>query len=300
MVIPLSGCGDVKSKVDAAVADSTVSSDAAADAALPRCNPTAAFGTPQSVDALNSTVYDGGPWLSPDELKVYFSSDRTGPGAVGNLDVYVATRSTRTDAWGTPVVLAGVNTTGTDQSPRLTADGLFLYVTTHSAATGYDIFVAQRANATIDFPLPSNVPTLNAAGVSDASQWVLPDNSALYFHSNRSGSDKTYRATRNAGGTFDQATLVTLTTLAEASPVVSADELTIYFGANTGGTTGYDIYMAKRNAKGDAFGTPQVLAPLTSNENEFPGWVSADGCEMYFNRVVTGRGDEIFRATRGQ
>jgi len=40
--------------------------------------------------------------------------------------------------------------------------------------------------------------------------------------------------------------------------------------------------------------------PLRSNENEFPAWISEDGCELYFNRVVTGRGEELFRATGGQ
>jgi len=105
--------------------------------------------------------------------------------------------------------------------------------------------------------VPTNIPSLNPSGVSDAGQWILPDSSAIYFHSNRSGTDKIYRATRNTDGTFDQAAPVTLTTLAEASPVVSADELTIYFSANAG-NTGYDIFMAKRSVKNDAFGTPQA------------------------------------------
>jgi len=90
--------------MDAAVADSPIrdAPEVGIDAPTARCNPTADFGTSQPDDALNTTIYDGGAWLTPDELRVYFSSDRPGPDAVGSLDVDTATRASRNDAWARP------------------------------------------------------------------------------------------------------------------------------------------------------------------------------------------------------
>jgi Tol biopolymer transport system component len=298
--VALVGCGTIPNvTVDGSVTDTNgQEADAAVDApGPPRCNPSAPFGTPQPIGELNSTGYDGGAWVSADERTVYFTTDRGGPGAVGALDVYRATRSSRTDPWGAPTVVPGINTTGLDIQPRLTADGLFLYLTTYSQQNGYDLVVSQRGNTSSDFPPPMFVPSLNPNGSSDADGWILPDNSAIYFHSNRDGGDRMFRATRN-GGAFEQATPVMLTNVAEASPVVSADELTIYFGANTGG--GYDVYMATRPAKEAPFNQPVQQTTVNTSANEYPSWVSNDGCVIYFDRPVTGRGEELFQASRGQ
>ena len=300
--ITLMACGKVSDTLsDGRPADSTSADAPSVDAAPPRCNPTSPFGTPMALDALNSTAYDVVGSLSTDELTLFMSSDRTGAGAVGGLDVYVATRPSRTAAFGAPSVLAGINTTGDEGSPLVTADGLFMYVFTHTAATGYDILVAQRASTAIAFGTPTAIPSLNSAGISDAGSYVLPDNSAIYFQSNRNGSnDDVLRAARNVGGTFDPATAVSIpTSNAEDSAVLTPDELTIFYASNApGGAGGFDIYMATRSTKADGFGTPQRQTALSTTDDEFPSWISPDGCELYFSRTVTGRSSDIFIARR--
>ncbi len=64
---------------------------AAAGRKLSRCSPTAAFGAPVAVTALNTSSRDEVARLSPDELTVYFSRDR--PGGRGNFDIWIAARA---------------------------------------------------------------------------------------------------------------------------------------------------------------------------------------------------------------
>lgn len=294
-------CGSVSEnkQTDAmlAMADSHVDTDAPS-----RCNSDAPFGIPQPLDTLNSTVNETGGVLSPDELTIYFSSDRVEAGSVGAFDVYIATRSSLTDPFGKPSVLAGVNTAADEQTPMVTADGLFLYMTTYSMQSDYDIALAQRANTTLNFSTPVLVPSLNSAG-AEIGDMILPDHGAIYFHANRNGVDfDIYRAARNVGGTFDAATLVSIpTAYNQASAVVGPGELTIFYASTEpGGKGGYDIYMAKRSTKDDGFGVPQHVDSLSSNVDEHPMWISADGCEIYFDRQVSGRGFDVFSARRGQ
>ena len=169
--------------------------------------------------------------------------------------------------------------------------------------TSYDIVLAQRANTTLNFSAPALVPSLNLAGTAEVSNFILPDHSVIYLHSNRNGVNYDIcRAVRNVGGTFDAATVVSIpTAYNQVTAVVGPDELTIFYAsAEPGGKGGFDIYMAKRSTKDDGFGVPQHVDALSSNVDEHPAWISADGCEIYFNRQVSGRSFDLFSARRGQ
>lgn len=50
--------------------------------------------------AINSRYSEDSPYLSPDETKLYFCSDR--PGGVGGYDVYVSTYDAKTFSWSEP------------------------------------------------------------------------------------------------------------------------------------------------------------------------------------------------------
>lgn len=97
--------------------------DAPTDAAVqqPRCNPTASFGAPVAITEINTGgARDESASLSPDELTVYFSSNRTG--TLGGYDIFMATRASKTAMWSNIVPVTGVNT----------ADGLTMYATAGS------------------------------------------------------------------------------------------------------------------------------------------------------------------------
>jgi hypothetical protein len=86
-----------------------------------------AYGPPQLVPGVNSASDDGQPSLRHDALEIYFYSTR--PTSLGFADIFVATRASAHDPWGTPVNLGpSVNTAeGAETRPFLSWDGTTLY-----------------------------------------------------------------------------------------------------------------------------------------------------------------------------
>ena len=115
LAVVLAACGSVGNmdKMDARPADAK-KVDASPDADLRRCDPAKPFDTPVSVDGINTASYEGWPVLSPDELTIYFMSNRGGLGTSGGIDIFVATRASITDPFGTPAPPANVNTATDD------------------------------------------------------------------------------------------------------------------------------------------------------------------------------------------
>jgi hypothetical protein len=301
-MVLLAACGSVSNddKIDAKPADAPI--DAAPDSTTRRCDPNKPFDAPVALDDVNTTSNEGGASLSPNELTMYFYSNRTGVGSVGMHDIYVTTRASLTSAFETPGVLANVNTANQEEWPSVTADGLFLYIDTYSGPTNWDIEVAQRASTTLDFPAPTKVASLNATDPSeDDNQFVLPDNSAMYFVSTRNGSIRDiYRAPRNVGGTFGTAIVVNATPAdQEVGVVVTPDELTMYYSSDATGTLGlYDTWMRKRTTTSDGWGMPVHLTDLSSTTIELVNWISADGCDLYFQRDTANRGYDLYLARK--
>lgn len=288
-------CGNV---ANGGANDARPSDGSPPDAKPPRCNPTAAFGTPVAVTALNTSSNDEAARLSSNELTVYSSSDRGG--GVGSWDIWLATRASTSDAFGTPSLLAGVNTTGLERYPTVTADGLVLYAFV-GADPNYDLAIATRASVTSSFSALSTIAALNTSG-SDELPYALPDGSAIYFESQRSNSAELYRAVRNGAG-FDAPNLVTGTNLEVANqsgPVLSPDELTLYFNSDRAGSGTYEIYEATRASTVQGFDAPVALnLDPTGKHFTTPSWISNDNCVLYFtSRSVSGDYD-IYYARRG-
>jgi Tol biopolymer transport system component len=99
------------------------------------------FGTPTRVDELSSDGNDGHVALSADGLTIYFGSSRTGTS--GADDIYVATRTSAGDRFGTPVRVAGVNSTAMDEPSWVSDDGCLLYLFSNRGGN-YDLYVASR------------------------------------------------------------------------------------------------------------------------------------------------------------
>ncbi len=92
-----------------------------------RTNLSAPWGPPVNLGStVNSSSGDYQPSISPDGLSLFFASPR--PGGFGPDDIYVTTRTTIHDTWGTPVNLGPpVNTSADDWSPSISADGSTMY-----------------------------------------------------------------------------------------------------------------------------------------------------------------------------
>ena len=113
------------------------------------------FDAPQPVPGVNSANDDGQPNLRRDALELYFYSTR--PGTLGLADIFVATRASAHDPWGTPVNLGpSVNTSlGGETRPFLSWDGTTLYFGSTAPASqrpgaegSSDIYMTTRARLT--------------------------------------------------------------------------------------------------------------------------------------------------------
>ena len=99
------------------------------------------FGEPVNLGPpINSSSGDTVDCLSADGLEMYLCSNRSG--GHGAWDIWMATRETINDDWGTPVNLgAFVNTGEHDFCPYISADGLELYFVSNNRPGGYGSLV---------------------------------------------------------------------------------------------------------------------------------------------------------------
>lgn len=307
MLFVVGACGEVTDPnrlPDAPLQSDGPAADAPVDAPpAPRCDPNKPFGAPVAVNALNSNANDLSPWLTEDELTVYFASTRAG--GVGGLDIYVATRPDRMSGWGTPAILAGVNTTASEARPTLTADGLTMYaVQTPVGSTDSDIVVATRSSPSASFGAFTPVTRLNDTDV-DASPVVLGDHSAVYLTSRRGGANniQIYRSTR-ANGMFAPPALVIGTMLDvfddHATIAITPDELVLYFSSTrSGGTGGADVWVASRASLAVGFSAPTQVTEVNTTDGELPLWISADTCVLYMTRTA-GAAAQVTRILRAE
>jgi hypothetical protein len=264
----------------------------APDAAPPRCNPRAPFQRGEPITTINTDGLDeDSARLSPDEKTLYYAHRRSPTG--GDVDIYVATRASLAAMFGDARPLPGrVNTTGTERQPSITADGLWLYVNTHGTL-GSEISFVHRDSVDQDFGALQIAARVNGDG-QDGSPYILPDHRAMYFDSAAVGAGTwdIYRAPR-VGDTFDTPQKVPGLNLntdgaSEGGPSVTPNELTMVFWSDRPGGKGLaDIYVTTRASVADGFGEPENLANVNTGGTEYPTWISADGCVLYYTAQRT-------------
>lgn len=269
--------------------------DAGTDAARPttRCTEGAAFGAPERVTELSSAASEAAATLTEDELTVYFAR---------NGALLIATRASREQPFGN-VRSAGLSGSGTDDNPALSFDGrqLFFTSTARGDSGATEIFVAQVMGGGLTAPAP-------VRGVPPSTTDPFPngDASALYYSAARDGGlPDLWLATGLGGGPgFSEQRLTVSDTESDGQPVLSRDELSLYFGSRRAGTLGLsDIFVAKRARTSDPFTNAVSLGPtVNSAANDLPLFVSADGCVLYFSSDRPGGagGRDIYRTTRGR
>ncbi len=195
---------------------------------------------------VNSSAAEGLPSISADGLELYFSDYWSGlrPGGSGNYDLWVTTRATKDDEWGTPVNLGPiVNSSANDFTPSISADGLSLYFESGRPGGygGDDIWVTTRATTDDPWSTPVNLgPTVNSSA-QEGGPSISADGLSLFF-----------------GG--------------------------YYFGAiRPGGYGGADLWVTMRATVSDPWGTPVNLGPIVnSSRDETTPKISADGLTIYF------------------
>jgi WD40-like Beta Propeller Repeat len=215
-----------------------------------RTSASAPWSAPAQVAALNSTEENGTPDISVDGLTIFFASRRPGAGVKGGIEIYVASRPSRTAPWEAPVLIPELNTAAEDLCAAPTADLLTVVLdsTRAGGAGARDLFVASRADLKQPWTAPSVLVSVNSS-VDDECPWIDAKGDLILFSSDRpgglAGHDIWYAARGGALAGFSTPALLpgVNSTAADGDPWLSADRKTIYFQSDRSGNC--DIYVAQ-------------------------------------------------------
>jgi hypothetical protein len=85
------------------------------------------FDTPGPLGELNTSFVDDAPVVTLDDLTLFFASTRPDANARGDLDIWRATRPSRSDQFSPPTIVVELNTAYADRPTFITRDGCTLY-----------------------------------------------------------------------------------------------------------------------------------------------------------------------------
>jgi serine/threonine protein kinase len=245
------------------------------------------FGQPVNAGAaINGPHSDILPAISADGLSLYFASDR--PGGQGSHDLWVATRTSSTDAWSEPVNLGPpVNTPDFEGFPSISADGLELYFTRTGHRGGNCVAVRNSPQEPWQTPVKLDV-TINSEAAEDWAPLVSFDGLTLYWISTRSGGAGqmdiwfTHRPVPHGDWTGCPEPLPPPinSPAIEGRKCVSADELILFFQRPD---VSESLYVTTRESKTDRWSQPIDLGPvLAGSKMPFITSLSSDGSALYF------------------
>ena len=265
------------------------------------------FGTPTEVPNINSPSNELHTSISSDALSLYFTSNRSG--GIGALDIWLTTRETTDDPWGTPHNLGPtVNSSANDGGVSISSNGLSLYFSsTRFRGGNADLWVTRRDTIHNEWGTPINLgPTVNSSA-DQCYTSISSDELELYFSSNRSGGAGGYdiwvtkrETIHDPWGTPENLGPTVNSSSAEAQTGISADGRMLFFVSDRSGGYGQlDIWVASRATTDAPWGEPVNLgAPVNSSGfEEYPS-VSADGSTLFFRYGQSSRwsGGDIWQA----
>jgi hypothetical protein len=192
--------------------------------------------------------------------------------------LWVMTRTTAADPWGTPVMMdATFNATGTtvpqEESPRLSPDDLTIYF-----GRGGDIYYATRTAVGQPWTNPQPMTDVNTGNYE---KWLAVCAGGYYLVSRNTGAGTATHIYEGQLGHGDSLSSLSGTVGNDISNFLSADCTTAYFASSRSGTA--QIYTATRSSGGTTWSAVTELETElgTAPDNEDP-WLSPDGHTMYF------------------
>lgn len=238
-------------------------------------------------DGFDTAAMERDPFLSPDELTIYFSSNRAGSQAA---DIYRATRNTPTGVFSNTTKYASASSDADDSKMSMTRDGLYLIIATNKNGTNgsQDLLDASRAANAGTFSTPGRTFTSAVDTAADELDgFVTLDGLAIYYAVNVNGLQRIAVATRTARElSFGAGTVIPVldSGVGDADPTLSADGRVIIYASNrfVGGAGGTNLWYATRASASGTFGSPQPVPNVNDGSNDGDPWLSLDGCRLYW------------------
>lgn len=251
------------------------------DAAVQPCDHGApvAPGTPVSLQTTESIE---AARFSPDRSLIYLSLCDTGEKT--KCELYTGTLNA-TGQYGSFAKLEISAPGFYDSYPTITRDSR--YIVFGSTRDGeVKVFVGEENNGRFMNPM-----AIDVAGQQAANEPYILGDSTLYV-SGGNGSDNALYVAKGMTGDFAEVEGVSVAGAKDFAPVVTDDELEIFFASNRqspGGTPALDIYTATRTRPDLPFEMPTRVAELSDPASiDWPLWISPDHCDLYYiNKVGT-------------
>lgn len=267
--------------------------------------PLGPFSNPEVIPALASEGYkDDDPTVTADLLELYFESDRPG-GFGGGGDIWVSTRASPTEPWGSPTFVAELSSADDDTTPEVSADGATLILSSArpGAGGGSNVWMATRADRSTPWSDPVPVAELNTPEREGAPALSM-SLTRIVFHSNRDDPQAEFdlfEASRaSPGDAWDPPVAIAElnTSEAEVSPYLSANGLQIWYASQRAESIGgMDLFTASRASLAEPFSKPVGVSELNTSDNSEDPWLSPDHRYIVFADNRTGN-YELYQATR--
>jgi Tol biopolymer transport system component len=239
---------------------------------------------PGTGSGISTPAVDGCASLSPDGLTTAFTSNRT-----GNFDVYVATRASKSQGFGSPTRLpAPISTDANDACPTL-VQGNRIFFSSDRDDPAYDLYAARRVAGA--WSVSHLGPNINQPGWEEESAAVYEDDGhevMLFSRRRLDGTEgKIYQSVNGgpaslvAGGPHSSAS--------DNRPSITHDGKTIFFDSDRYGTLGGpDLYYSKRSNTSEPFGPAIHLQDLSSDGFDARPFISWDGTMLIFSSARAG------------
>ena len=261
---------------------------------------------------INTTAGEMNATFSPDELSLYFTSDR--PGGLGSTDIWVARRDCVSCPWHAPVNAgAPINSTGQDAGPRFSNDGHLLFFQSDRTGLG-DIYVTRRNNTNDDFawgpPVLVGGDVNTATGVENGADYLQSAEDGggnLYFNRAVPGipPEFYYAPISRDGETRGPAVYVSelnVVTATDQHATIRKDGRELFFSSNrTGGLGGFDLWTSTRRNVHEPWSAPvDLVAPMNTTVTDQQPTLSANGRTLLFasNRTGGSGGNDLWISTR--
>jgi hypothetical protein len=137
---------------------------------------------------------------------------------------------------------------------------------------------ATRANVAAAFGTPEPL----VLPIEESYYWPYTDSDGFLYFARETRADIAYAKPLAQGGFETPTRLSELSSVGfEACPVLSPDALTVFFCRPVGTEERYDVFTARRADKSQPFETPVPVDAVNTESNDWPTWISPDGCVLH-------------------
>jgi Tol biopolymer transport system component len=258
-------------------------------------NGTIAFYPPVALTELDTPAVERDPFVSQDELTIYFSQEHALAGGGVDADIFTATREHVGDPFGSATPFGVVDTTSYESKMSISIDGLTLVVCRSASPAGDDEYLATRTSTSDPWPTPqlNDMDDVNL-NYAPYDPELGSDGKTLYFAPIADEGDPQQLAVATRSSTTAEFEVQAVPGYTAGSNTNDADPWAdptgrlFLFSRSIVGVGDTDIVYALGSNFANVMPVPDVNTVGTSDGD---AWLSPNGCRLYFSSNRAGSYD---------